>query len=296
MSAIKDNKPFTSGALDEYLSTFISSFEKFRITEKEGDFDDQLIDNIEKFIPYRNEVISISIALAQYAPTVENVLKIHRFFEVLIPFMNRPENVTSWSEWDFDNFKFIIHELFLYVVAVFIKYERFSEINVLLTQQYYVGGISDYGKDTMVGYEVFRDYLRSLEHRNKRLDLRRLSVHADLLEQRSKSSGIEFRYLMQADFILFMRAEIQKIDMYTHWFPDTLLYIGRFHSAFEIFARSSSKSYFEKVKCILGIDKPSDLNELMNVYKIDRQRLPRWGFQSFSPTILLGFEQLATRA
>ncbi|MEI3776562.1 SEFIR domain-containing protein [Pectobacterium brasiliense] len=296
ISAIKENKTFSSGALDEYLSTFVSNLEKFRITEKEGEFDDQVVENIDKFTPYRNEAIALFIALAQYAPTEENILKLHRFFEALIPYLSRPEHIKSWSEWDFDNFKFIIHELFLYAVAILIKYERFEEVNDLLTQQYYLAGRTDYGKDAMAGYEILRLYLGSLDYRNKRLKLNRLSIHSDLLEQRSKTSGIDFRYLMQADFILFLRSDIQNADIYTRWFPDTLLYIGRFHSAFEIFARSSSKSYFEKVKCILNIDKPSDLNELMNVYKTDRQRLPRWQFESFSPSVLLGFERLAQKA
>ena len=296
ISAIKENKPFLSGALDEYLTTFVSNLEKFRITDKDGEFDDQVIDSLEKFLPYRNEAASLFVALAQYAPTEENISKLHRFFEALIPYMNRPENVNKWSEWDFDNFKFIAHELFLYLVAILIKHEKFSEVNLLLNQEYYVPGQSDYGKDVMVGYDTFRAHLRSLEHRNTRLKLNRLSLHADLLEQRSKHSGIEFRYLMQADFILFMRAEVQQSYFYSHWFPDTLVYIGRFHSALEVFARSSSKSYFEKSKCILGIDKPSDLNELMEAYKTDRNRLPRWQFDSFSPSVLLGYEKLATKA
>ena len=296
ISAIKENKPFASGALDEYLSTFVSNLEKFRITDKEGEFDDQVIDSIEKFLPYRNELVNLFITLAQYAPEEENIRKVHRFFESLITYMSRPENVNNWNGWDFDNLKFIVHELFLYVVAIFIKHERFDEVNLLLTQQYYVAGRSDYGKDEMVGYESFRHHLRSLEHRNNRLQLRRLSIHADLLEQRSKHSGIEFRYLMQADFILFMRAEVIHAGYYSNWYPDTLLYVGRFHSAFEVFARSSSKSYFEKVKCVLCIDKPADLNELMEAYKADRQRLPRWQFESFSPSVLIGYDQLATKA
>ncbi len=296
ISAIKENRPFLSGVLDEYLTTFVNNLEKFRITDKDGEFDDQVIDSLEKLIPYRNEAVSLFVALVQYAPTEENISKLHRFFEALIPYMNRPENVNNWSKWDFDNFKFIAHELFLYLVAILIKHEKFSEVNLLLNQEYYVSGQSDYGKDVMVGYDAFRIHLRSLEHRNTRLKLNRLSLHADLLEQRSKHSGIEFRHLMQADFILFMRAEVQQSDFYPRWFPDTLVYIGRFHSALEVFARSSSKSYFEKSKCILGIDKPSDLNELMEVYKTDRNRLPRWQCDSFSPSVLLGYEQLATKA
>lgn len=295
ISAIKGNKPFSSGAMDEYLATFSTNLERFRITEKKGEFDDQVIESIEQFIPYRNEAISLFITIAQYAPSEENISKIHRFFEGVIPYINRPEHINSWNEWDFDNFKFIAHELFLYLVAILIKHERFTEVNLLLSQQYYVSGRSDYGTDVMVGHDIFRAYLTSIEHRNKRLQLNRISLHADLIEQRSKSSGIEFRYLMQADFVLFMRAEIRQPDIYSGWFPTTLLYIGRFHSAFEVFARASSKSYFEKAKCILGIEKPSDLNELMEAYKVNRQRLPRWQFESFNPSVLLGYEQLATK-
>lgn len=296
ISAVKENKPFASGALDEYLITFVTNLEKFRITDKEGQFDDKVVENLEKFLPYRNEAISLFFVLAQYAPTEENIFKLHRFIEALIPYMNRPENVNSWSEWDFDNFKFIAHELFLYLIAIFIKHERFSEVNLILTQQYYVAGRSEYGKDTMVGYEVFREYLRSLEIRNSRLKLGRLSLHADLLEQRSKHSGIEFRYLMQADFVLFMRSEILQADSYCRWFPDTLIYVGHFHSAFEVFARSSSRAYFNRAKCILGIENPSDLNELIEAYKTGSRKLPRWQFHSFNPSALLGYEKLATKA
>lgn len=296
VAAIKENKTYALGALDEYLHTFVTNLEKFRITDKKGELDEQIIENIEKFLPSRNEAISLFVVLAQYAPTEENILKLHRFFEALIPYMSRPENINSWGEWDADNFKFIIHELFLYCIAILIKNERFEEVNILLTQQYYVAGRSTYGKDAMVDFHVLREYLHSLAHRNKRLKLGRLSMRADLLEQRSKSSGIEFRYIMQADFVMFMRAEIQSTGSFSRWFPDTLLYLRHFHSAFEVFARSSSKSYFDRAKSMLRIDKPSDLNPLMETYRLDSQKLPHWQFESFNPSVLLGCEQLATKA
>jgi hypothetical protein len=294
VTAIKENKPFASGALDEYLSIFSENLERFRLNNIDGEFDDAVVDNLEQFLPYRNEAIQLFITIAHYAPNEENVLKLHRFFESLIPYMHRPEDVRQWSEWDFDNFKFIVHELFLYAVAVLLKSERFKQVNTLLTQQYYLAGNSDYGKDVMVSFIVFREYMRSLENRNTRLKLNRLSVRADMLEKRSKSSGIEFRHLMQADFVLFMRAEIENED-YSRWWPETLLYVGRFHSAFEIFARSVSKQYFDKVKCMLAIDNPEDLNELLESYKTNQQKLPRWQFDSFSPAVLLGFDQLGKK-
>ncbi|PHM38217.1 SEFIR domain-containing protein [Xenorhabdus mauleonii] len=296
ISAIKDNKPFASGATNEYLTTFAINLEKFRISKKEdnSNFDDQVIDNIEKFIPYRNEMVSLFTAIAQYAPTEENTLRLHRFFESLIPYMSRPENVNSWSTWNSDNFKFIIHELFLYIVATLIKYERFAALNQLLIQQYYVGGKIDYEQKTMVGYEVFRKFVESLEHRKNRLKLGRISLHADLLKERNKHSGIEFKYLMQADFILFIRAELHHGDFYRYWFPETLVFINHFHGTFEVFARASSKTYFDKMKCILLIDQVSDLKELMEAYRQGIRSTPGSGIGSFNPLTLLGYDRLAT--
>ncbi|MFL9591952.1 SEFIR domain-containing protein [Aeromonas schubertii] len=296
ISALKENKAFSSGALDEYLELFSSNLEKFRLSEIEGETDDAVIENIEQFIPYRNEAIQLFITISQYAPSDENLSKLHRFFETLIPYMHRPEHITKYGKWDFDNYKFIVHELFLYAVAILVKSERYEQANVLVGQQYYLSGNSEYGRDVMVSFTAFREYMECLERRNQRLELRRLSLRADLLEQRSKTSGIDFRYLMQADFILFMRAEIDKESPYDRWWPETLLYAGRHHGAFEVFARSISRAYFDKVKCLLNIQDPADLTELLNLYRENWNELPRWQFDSFSPSALLGFEQLAAKA
>ena len=295
VDAIKNNKAHATGAIDEYFETFSNNLERFRIEKTEEEYDDLIVKNIEEFLPYRNEAIQLFMSLAQYSPTEENIVKLHRFLEGLIPYMSRPPEVTHYTDWDFDNFKFIVHELFLYAFSILIRYERFEQANYLLQNQYYVAGNSDYVRNVMVRFPVFREYMRSLEARNKRLELRRLSLRADMLEERNKSSGLEFRYLMQGDFVLFMRAEIEDEDGYSSWWPETLLYLFRFHSAFEVFARSVSTKYFEKVKCLLAIDKKEDLVDLLASYRDGRRRLPRWEFDSINPHGLLGYEELATK-
>lgn len=296
VDAVKNNKPHASGALDEYFELFSKNLERFRIEKGEEEHDEQIVNNIAEFLPYRNEAIQLFIAIAQYAPTEENILKLHRFLEGVIPYMNRPPEVTHYTDWDFDNFKFIVHEVFLYAFSILVKYERFEQANYLLRNQYYVAGRSDYGNNAMVSFTVFREYMRSLEARTKRLELRRLSLRADMLEERSKSSGLEFRYLMQGDFILFMRAEMEDPDGYSGWWPETLLYLFRFHSAFEVFARSVSSAYFDKVKCLLAVSKKEDLNGLLQSYRSGERRLPRWEMNSVNPHGLLGYEELATKS
>lgn len=295
ISAIKDGKPYSLGALNEYFEIFIQNLEKFRIKSYEGEFDEAVMKNIEAFIPYRNEVIQIFLAIARYDPKEELIESLHRFFESIIPYMFRPVNVTSYQEWDFDNFRFIIHELFLYAIAILVKLEQFQKASTLLSQRYYMPTNSDYGRDVMVSFPVFRQYMKSLDYRNTRLNLGRLSLRADLLKERCQATGIDFIYLMEADFVLFIRSELSREGPRDIWWPETLVYLYPFPGPFEIFARAESKQYFEKIKCLFDIQTPEDFKELLKQCEEDLRKLLREEFQSFNPGLLLNIEKLATR-
>ncbi len=298
LDATRNNKDYAKGAIDEYFQTFAENLEEFRISSADGEFDDEVIENIEKFLPYRNEAIEIFLAIAQYNDNPEAWQQVHRFFENLIPYMDKPEGVSTCNDTDFDNFNFIIHELFLYAISSFLKYECFDAAAHLIRQNYYIEKNADYGRDVMVPFTIFWSPMRSLENRNKRLNLRILSLRADILEQRSKTSGIKFRQIMQTDFILFVKNRFDAInnDTYPDWWPETLVYIERQNSTFEIFARAQSNEYFDKVKCIFEIEDKNDFVTLFDAFKDGKLRIPRWQFTSLNPELLLGFENLATRS
>ena len=216
--------------------------------------------NIEAFVPYRNEVIQILFAIARYDPKEELIESLHRFFESLIPYMFRPESATRHVRWDFDNFRFIIHELFLYAIAILIKQERFQQASMLLSQRYFVQGNSDYGRDAMVSFSVFRQYVESLEYRNKRLDLRRLSLRADLLKERCQTTGIDFRYLMQTDFVLCRPcnhfADMPGAGLCTRFFQLLCKFPVRFDMALVVFEPvfNTDVRFFVKIHFSLLID------------------------------------------
>ena len=294
LDAIRNNKDYTKGALTEYFDTFVDNLERFRIGDAEGEFDDEVIRSIEEVLPFRNEAIEIFLALAQYRDTAETHQLVHRFFEKLIPYMDRPEHVSSWKEWDFDNFVFIVHELFLYAIASFLKYECFDAVSYLLRHRYY---FEQGSSENMISFAEIRHYMRSFEHRNHRLGLRRISLRADLFEQRSKASGLPFRSLMQADFVLFMRDCIDSLRNNTsqRWWPETLLYVERHRGAFEIFARAESKAYFDRLKCLFDISVKAEMDGVLKAFQEERLRIPKREWSSFSPAVLLGYQQLATR-
>lgn len=295
MDAIKSDKGYARGALDEYLSTYSQNIERFRITEKAGELDDQIISAIEAFTPSRNEFLQVIGTLIQYGSHgASNTL--HRFIESLLPYYTRPEQQKSWNEHEFDHFKYIVHELFLYTLALLVRHEDFDSANHLLTTPYYLAHNAERGRGTSVSFTYVREYTETLSYRNKRLELRRLSLRADLLEQHSKSSGIPFRYVMQADFICFMRAELTGADDYDRWWPETLLYAGRHYGAFEVFARAASKTYLAKVLPLLGVMEVKPIKDKLESYSADRRSLPRWDTNPVNPGVLLGIEQLGTKA
>jgi len=297
LDSVRTNREYAKGALNEYFDTFVENLERFRIKGQEGDFDDKVMESIEQFIPYRNEVIQLFLALTQYRDNPETHQLLYRFFERLIPFLDRPPNVTTWGEWDFDNFKFIIQELFLYYMASLLKYECFSGVAFMLDQRYYIEENPRTGSSSMVRFTIFRSHLNSLEHRNKRLQLRRLSLQADLLKQRSAATGFNFRQLMQADFFLYLRDCLDCIRSQERqrWWPDTLVYLNFREDPFEVFARAGSTQYFNRLKLALGINVKQELDPLIQAFKDQKLYIPRWEFESFNPFELLNYEHLATR-
>jgi len=298
LDAIRNNREYAKGALEEYFSTFAINLERFRIIKKEGEFDDQVVDNIEKFLPFRNEAIEIFLAIAQYRDTPETKSQVHRFLESLIPYMDKPEGTQSWSDWDFDNFRFIVHEIFLYAIACLLKYECFNSVSYLLGQHYYIEGNSDYGKNVMVPFPAFGQYMKSLEHRNKRLQLKRRSIRADLLIQRSRISGINERQLMQADLVLFLRDafESMKSKCRQKWWPGTLIYLERFSGPFEIFARAQSLEYFNKLKYAFDIESKVDFELLVEAVGKRELSWLESDITVFTPDLskLISFETMAT--
>jgi len=298
IDGIRNNRPYTKGALQEYFETFASNLEKFRITRIDGEFDDLVVESIGNFIPFRNETTELFLSLAQHYNTKEAHIQLHRFFERLIPYLDKPEGVQRWRTTDFDNFKFIIHELFLYCIAALLKHEAFDAVGYLVRNRYYVETNADYGRNTMQSFQVFRGYLESLEHRNTRLKLQRLSVHADLLKQRAAGSGVSFEHIMQADFVLYLRncLDALKGDSTQHWWPISLLYKS-FHNErpFEIFARAESTQYFELLSAMLDIKKKDELAALQVAFKEQKLQVPRWEFEQLNPHVLMGFDGLATR-
>ncbi|OIO49547.1 MAG: hypothetical protein AUJ39_00800 [Parcubacteria group bacterium CG1_02_42_13] len=165
---------------------------------------------------------------------------------------------------DFDNYRFFSYELALYLLAVLIKLKKYDELAYFINNQYFYRSPNT-SELAHNGIEIFNHYLPSLDEiRNKRLELRRVSVTADLIKSRATRKDIDFSDLIQADLVAFYITELR--GGHFGWFPRTSVYNSRWGSGVEIFDRLVSRQHFEKTKILFGIKTIDELKKLIEQY------------------------------
>ena len=272
-------------AIEDYFSILSENLAKFQIKGAGENVVDFVLKGIDDLAPHRNDAVDLFTAIARYAPTEDNIRRVHRFFELLIPYIK-----VNSQTWEFDNFRFFAHELFLCWVAALLKRERFVAADEFLCEHFYLGSDASYGNTSLRDYCIFDTVVQSSEQMNRRKE--RLCVEADLLKERANPPALEFEHLQQADLVLYIRGEIHHRCAHysTSWYPTTLMYTTfEPPRAFEIFVRSASKKYFESSKRIFGISQKEDLLKAMQ-----NSKEVYWRGRAINPKALLGYEQLAT--
>lgn len=296
--AIRNQKPYALGAMNDYLDALWLNLEEFRI-EKEGvdtdsiDIIEVTFNNIEKFTPIRNEFIQVMTNLSIHSYSDSHAHRIHGFFERCLVYFSRKEGTNRYNTLWFDQYKFIIRELFLYAIAIFLKNANFDYAAHLISTEYFVNDRIRH-EVSGSGVTVFEYHLDVFEMKNRSLRRGYLSLRANEISRRCNGTGIELRHLQQADFILFLRADM--IEDYSRWYPDTLVYTEYNNAALEIFQRCMSKAYFEKVKHLLGVESFEEFENFINQYNKEGGRKgPQWHAFIVSPRIFTGIDKMCKR-
>lgn len=298
MRSIREDRLSWRQDLKSYLRDAAGSLEQYRIIKLENvEFDDQVVQSIEKFTPLRDDILAILNDLIDYHPGQEAWHILHRFCESLIPYMFRPAAQQGmYHDWDWDNLKFMVHELYLHVMGLLLIKEQFEGAAYLLNQGYYNQSDQARNDEVMLRFSVFQNYLSIFEHRNQRLKTRRVSIHADLLKERV-SSLLKLKGLMQADLVLLVRdcqEALKDPKRGQDWWPTVLMYSGRSFTSFELFARAQSSQYFERLKPVLHIDSADDFTNLREAYLNGTLRLPSWNFNSINPIYLMQADKIGS--
>lgn len=295
IDALSHDKTAAFSATKDYFELFTKHLDRFRF---DADFDPlaaSVLSNFGSFIPYRDEFLEVVRAISSCPQDERYGGLLHSCFERLIPFFFPPSGTEKYNALMSDNFKFFGHELFLHCVAVFIAEERYDLVNSLVEQHYYSEHWADRTNEALRPFWEFRHPLHLLLHRADKLEgAKWLSPTGQLLKERVVGARLEFHQLMQADFVLFLRSSLLEINPDRRWFPATLAYIEHNYRAFEVFERSRSKRYFERVRPLFAGAAKEDLVDLVNRFGAEPEYLPRWQTQRVAPALLMGIDNICT--
>lgn len=295
VEALKSAKAHALPATKEYFERLVQDFEQFRADKEADPFDEEIVKKIEQFLPYRNEFISLIDTVSRYGNDTEYVEAIKEFFEGCYKYTQRPEHINRCRDIDWDNYKFILHELMLYTVALFIKNKKYHWANELINGSYYLKNSSNQ-QYAMKSISPFRTYCTTLDEiRKRRLKLNRISIHADMLKERCVGVPISFTELKQADFTIYLARMIHDRDSYgMGWYPVTGVYNGFHQSGFELYIKSASKKRFKDLCIVLGIENKSQLDEAVEYIYSDQQNIPRFDYERLAVKELMAYASLAT--
>ena len=293
--AVIGGKDNADGLISSYLELYSNNLEKLRLEvgDNISEFPNQVVDSINNFIPDRNQFIEIVKIIAQYRNTEVIKDQIHKFFETLLPYLYTPQDIKQEHQWDYDNYKFIIEELFLCCIAILIKYNRFNIVSILVNQDYYCLIPYYRNLNPLHNFSIFRQSIPSLEDQNSQ------HYRATLLKDRFQNNLIKFADLQQVDFLLFLidaQKTLTKLHPDQKWFPDTIIYKDlHFDQEFEIFNRAKSKTYFDSMKSIFDIETKDELTPLFEAFVNNSLRSFQYDITQIKPSFLVNYQELCTR-
>jgi hypothetical protein len=227
------------------------------------DFSKQTED-YELLVESINETIEPVIDFAQLGQSIammnasEPTLALYRSFDTILKhyYVHRGFSGVIPTK-DFDFYKFIGHELFVTFISFLIRDNRWELIADILDEEIYIEN-RERGQAGLISFWYISKHVGLLGYRNKRLKLKRTSIHADILKERHTKGYlaelVPMQQFMEADYFLFLRGEFEKSELVglSAWNGWSTIFIGEQPPRY--LAQAIRKNYAEKLLRPLGID------------------------------------------
>ncbi len=291
--AVHKDKPTAKGLIIDYLRAFSEAAEefKFKTEEYEGIWADKVKASIHRFLPYRDEFVEFISFVSLYVNDPAIYQAIFEFFERMLPHKDPPPFTGGFDHLG-DNFRFILRELFLYMIAALISNGKFEIVDMFLGQEYFNAarrGHESY-HETYVTFTAFNTDAHSIEV-DRFGDT--TGETSKLLRERASHTELTFEHLMEADFVLFLRSILHREEFDWFWFPKTLTG-ARYHALFPLFAKAESRRGFDNLRVLLGVESKQDLEEKFEA-AIKGEAFRAAGFSVQTIKRLMNYDKLDSR-
>lgn len=295
LHAIEREGAEIKGPLADYLDGLVTALEDSRITAEQRDaadqFDELVANQVDAWTPYRNEWHEVVASLLRWGRFRSAQDQIHRFFERCISLLGWPDGVSTWNEmWD-DNLAFSVRELFVLLVAELVGAVDGEGLGVVMGRPYF----DDSNRESRYqSFSALDAYVGSLDNiRNRRLQLRRVSLATDLLKARADEHGPSFEDIIDAEILLFVRSTLDTfrddVDAALEgiWRPRPIIYRSR-RPEWSLTRRLESTAYFVQMAPALGVTSAGELRKHLDALP-ENGALMRFEFTALNAQSVLSF-------
>ncbi|PZV75496.1 SEFIR domain-containing protein [Algoriphagus aquaeductus] len=280
-----------NGLIQEFLDCVFEEMNQFEIVSSgsyRSDAGKALVNFSNQYTPIRNDFILFFQKLIRSQLNFDFDIIIS-FFEKMTTLLNSKGNGSHYA-YQYEGFLLPIHEFFLYLVALGLKYRSYEFIENLFSALYFTRDRENYQNEG-------RDYTyfisRSIE------DLTQYYVH---IEQQRYTSPLGHLFtsrlmkevskqeLVEADLLCHYIAVLKK----KYWFPYLYIYFeqGNYREVgrIEILYRMISRKHLEKVKRVFGFETIESFKQRLIELKSNPDRNQQFGFSDRWDRILAIFQ------
>ncbi len=275
---IKKNQNLNTKYLNDFTECFLDKLWEFKLKNAPRDiktYGETLVENLKSYKPLREDFIKFIDVISGNEFEVDSDILIE-FFEHSPIYEKPKEDLGSWNPAEFDIFKIIFQELFIYTIAICLKNKDFELISDLLNSKYYKKDIYNRNAEPE-NFTFLYKYHENLEsYMNQTYN--KITGFGDYVIS-NLSEKISKENFILSDTLCYAVSYLNNTDSYYNWFPNTHLY-GK-ENKFIFFQKITSRKHFEKVKMIFDVKNSDELKEKLLKIKekySDRIRYGRGGF------------------
>ena len=284
--AIQDGRPNRQGLETLFIKGVLTEVDKLYVTPTGNDYHEGVYQAIAGTKGLRDQVADYAETVAAFsADDPSSVSPFIKLMEGLGAHFGPPTTSGEFYPGWADLYSYFALEAFLIQTAALIRHSRWKSLRRLLDATYVVRGSQ--GEPTTATFVSFDTQLVSLdEHRNRGLNLNRVSVSADLLKERCSPDKTGFNEVMEADILLALKAVARVGGDSTqtwpsYWAPRTCVYAS-YGNKFPLFMRTADVETRTGVHVAIGVNSGADLKARFEKAGNVLSDLGRIGSRAFS--------------
>lgn len=263
-----NKNPLKANSLtNDFLEDFSENLWNFQLKNTPKtirEFGELLVDNLTSYKEMRDDYIQflLKVTKVEYNLDVDILIKFFEKSSLYKKPKDFGENIRSYHEADFENYKIIFQELFLYTITIAYKNTNYNLVSDLLNSGYSLNEITLRNAELEKFYQLY-SYNQNLENYYKQLENKITGFGHYIIT--NLNNNIRKEEIIFADLLCYYISELQSKN-YKKWFPTTYLYKNEYRD-FDFFIKLNSKRFFDKVKGIFNVDNEEDFKSKILDYK-----------------------------